>query len=52
MKATGCPISQAQLSGVFVSPLTKCFTLASMNYFAFHKYSDTILITERFGLYS
>lgn len=52
LKATGWPISQAQLSGVFVFSLTKCFTLANMNCFAFHKYSDTKLITEKFDLYS
>lgn len=52
LKATGWPISQAQLSGVFVFPLTVCFTLANMNCFAFYKYSDTQLITERFDLYS
>lgn len=28
------------------------FTLANVNYFAFHEYSDTILITESFDLYS
>lgn len=54
LKATGWSTSQSQISGFFFffSADKTYFTLTNVNYFAFHKYFGTTLITEKFDLYS